>query len=129
MFCYFVILFCLLHFLFQHDLVSVSELLTSYIYIYIYIYGESAIIPHTALLSHSKLRQGKFLNRNSPTLTLFFMHILKHRIRNLYWKPHIKNKIKKDLLICKTISSLEVVFDLSEKLLMQIMGDGNAFYE
>ncbi len=36
----------------------------SYIYIYIYV---CAVIPHTALLSHLKLPQGKFLHRDSPT--------------------------------------------------------------
>ncbi len=36
------------------------------VYIYIYI---CAVIPHTALLSHSKLPQGKFLHRDSPICT------------------------------------------------------------
>ncbi len=127
MFCYvdryFVILFRLLHFLFQRDLVSFHWFLnmtsfhrnryTQIIYIYIYIYNiyiyiyiyiiyyiESdyiicvyavymlmytytymyvymcvcvyiyicAVIPHTALLSHSELPQGKFLHRDSPSV-------------------------------------------------------------
>ncbi len=112
MFCYvdryFVILFRLLHFLFQRDLVSFHWFLnmtsfhrnryTQIIYIYIYIYIITdyiicvyavymlmytytymyvymcvcvyiyicAVIPHTALLSHSELPQGKFLHRDSP---------------------------------------------------------------
>ncbi len=40
---------------------------TQIIYIYIYIY---VVIPHTALLSHSKLPQGKFLHRDSPNVPL-----------------------------------------------------------
>ncbi len=44
-----------------------------YIYIYIYI---CAVIPHTALLSHSKLPQGKFLHRDSPSLSLYLFIIL-----------------------------------------------------
>ncbi len=117
MFCYvdryFVILFRLLHFLFQRDLVLFHWFLymTSfhrnrytqiiyiyiynhrlyyicvyaaymlmytytymyvymYVYIYIYIYiciYICAVIPHTALLSHSELPQGKFLHRDSPS--------------------------------------------------------------
>ncbi len=116
MFCYvdryFVILFRLLHFLFQRDLVSFhwflnmtsfhrnryTQIMYIYIYIYIYIYKITdyiicvyavyayvyihiyvciyvcvciynicAVIPHTALLSHSELPQGKFLHRDSPT--------------------------------------------------------------
>ncbi len=34
------------------------------VYIYIYV---CAVIPHTALLSHLKLPQGKFLHRDSPS--------------------------------------------------------------
>ncbi len=112
MFCYvdryFVILFRLLHFLFQRDLVLFHWFLymtsfhrnryTQIIYIYIYIITDyiiyvymrhiclcihthicmyicmciyiyiyiCAVIPHTALLSHSELPQGKFLHRDSP---------------------------------------------------------------
>ncbi len=43
-----------------------------YIYIYIYIYV-CAVIPHTALLSHSELPQGKFLHRDSPTYSTRMM--------------------------------------------------------
>ncbi len=43
----------------------------TYMYVYmcvcIYIYI-CAVIPHTALLSHSELPQGKFLHRDSPRL-------------------------------------------------------------
>ncbi len=118
MFCYvdryFVILFRLLHFLFQRDLVSFHWFLNMtsfrrnrytqimYIYIYIYIYKITdyiicvyavymlmytytymyvymcvcvyinicAVIPHTALLSHSELPQGKFLHRDSPSFAI-----------------------------------------------------------
>ncbi len=99
MFCYvdryFVILFRLLHFLFQRDLVSrthrlyIYNLITDYIiYVYmryiclcihthicIYMYI-CAVIPHTALLSHSKLSQGKFLHRDSPSCSLELSQIL-----------------------------------------------------
>ncbi len=126
MFCYvdryFVILFRLLHFLFQRDLVSFHWFLNMtsfhrnrytqimymciYIYIYIYIYKITdyiicvyavymlmytytymyvymcvcvyiyicAVIPHTALLSHSELPQGKFLHRDSPNSESLFKH-------------------------------------------------------
>ncbi len=119
MFCYvdryFVILFCLLHFLFQRVLVSVSlvseydlvlhtdyiyNLITDYIicvyavhmrymcvcintHICIYI-CVCAVIPHTALLSHSKLPQGKFLHRESPnciTNSLIMVIIFKSVIK------------------------------------------------
>ncbi len=119
MFCYvdryFVILFRLLHFLFQRDLVSFHWFLnmtsfhrnryTQIMYIYIYIYKITdyiicvyavymlmhtytymyvymcvcvyiyicAVIPHTALLSHSELPQGKFLHRDSP-ISMFISH-------------------------------------------------------
>ncbi len=47
---------------------SIHTYIHTYIYIhihiYIYIY---MVIPHTALLSHSKLPQGKFLHRDSPS--------------------------------------------------------------
>ncbi len=66
-----------------------------YIYIYIYIYVcvcvcvyVCAVIPHTALLSHSKLPQGKFLNRDSPTAEVFSIMI----IINVSWvaNKHIR---------------------------------------
>ncbi len=122
MFCYvdryFVILFRLLHFLFQRDLVSFHWFLnmtsfhrnryTQIMYIYIYIYKITdyiicvyavymlmytytymyvyicvcvyiyicAVIPHTALLSHSELPQGKFLHRDSPILDLSSISVI-----------------------------------------------------
>ncbi len=45
------------------------------VYIYIYI---CAVIPHTALLSHSELPQGKFLHRDSPSHQQFFLLCSRH---------------------------------------------------
>ncbi len=46
------------------------------VYIYIYMYMcVCAVIPHTALLSHLKLPQGKFLHRDSP-----MQQAIKHNI-------------------------------------------------
>jgi len=57
----------------------------------------------------------------------FLMHILKYRMRNEWWKCQISNK---NPLIHKTfLCLLEVGFDLCEKGLMRINGDGNAFCE
>ncbi len=46
-----------------------------YVYIHIYMYI-CAVIPHTALLSHSKLPQGKFLHRDSPSFISLYMKSL-----------------------------------------------------
>ncbi len=50
-----------------HIYVCVCVCVCVCIYIYIYVYVcVCAVIPHTALLSHLKLPQGKFLHRDSP---------------------------------------------------------------
>ncbi len=67
-----------------------------YIYIYIYI---CAVIPHTALLSHSELPQGKFLNRDSPTYSVRNLIMGHVWIFQPYNNPNTNLKNKTKLLL------------------------------
>ncbi len=60
-----------------HIYVCIYVCVCVYIYIYIYI---CAVIPHTALLSHSELPQGKFLHRDSPSGTRSLFYSLPHSL-------------------------------------------------
>ncbi len=65
-----------------HVYIYIHGCITAYIYIY-------AVIPHTALLSHSKLPQGKFLHRDSPTHASVFwsqlLHLMHSTRTQLFW--------------------------------------------
>ncbi len=51
--------------------------LTKYFFAPLYIYVcVCAVIQHTALLSHSKLPQGKFLHRDSPRYIYIYIYSL-----------------------------------------------------
>ncbi len=84
--------------------------ITAYIYIYIY-----AVIPHTALLSHSKLPQGKFLHRDSPTHASVFWSQLLHLMHSTRthlidpceacseWNPSWKTSVWPWPLYCNSV--------------------------